>query len=476
MENYQKSQTPDQKQSQNHFQRTMKTRHLVMLSLGGVIGTGLFFNTGYIISEAGPAGTVLAYLIGALVVYLVMLCLGELAVSMPETGAFHTYASRYISPATGYTVAWLYWLTWTVALGSSFTGAAMCMRHWFPGIEDWIWCLFFCCVIFTLNIITTRFFAESEFWFSLIKVLTIIVFIVAGTATIFGFIPMKDGSSAPFFTNLTSSGWFPNGIIPIIMTMVAVNFSFSGTELIGIAAGETVNPEKTIPLAIKTTIIRLIIFFIGTVIVLSALLPMNQAGVIESPFVQVFDNIGLPYAADILNFVILTAILSAANSGLYASGRMLWSLSNQGILPGYFTKLSKNGVPIIALSISMIGGLFALFTSFVAPNTVFVALNAISGFAVVAVWLSICASHFFFRRDYIRSGKPLSALKYKAPFYPYVPILGAIMCLIACIGLAFDPEQRIALYCGIPFVIACYIAYRITHNYKKLKEKTNADD
>lgn len=194
---------------------------------------------------------------------------------------------------------------------------------------------------------------------------------------------------------------------------------------------------------------------------------MDQAGVSESPFVQVFKNIGLPYAADFLNFVILTAILSAANSGLYASGRMLWSLSNQGTLPRSFTKLSKRGVPIIALTISMLGGLLALFTSIVAPDTVFVALTAISGFAVVAVWLSICASHYFFRRDYVKSGKPLSNLKFKAPYYPYIPILGFIMCTIACIGLAFDPEQRIALYCGIPFVICCYISYYLTNVYNR---------
>ncbi|OCG67047.1 S-methylmethionine permease [Gilliamella sp. Fer4-1] len=451
--------------NENQFKRTMKTRHLIMLSLGGVIGTGLFFNTGYIIATAGAIGTIIAYLIGALVVYLVMLCLGELAVAMPETGAFHTYASRFISPGTGYTVAWLYWLTWTVALGSSLTAAGLCMQYWFPSVSVWIWCLIFCIVIFVLNIITAQFFAESEFWFSIIKVLTIVIFIIAGAVAIFGIIPMKDNIPAPFLHNITDNGWFPNGITPIIITMVSVNFAFSGTELIGIAAGETQQPEKTIPLAIKTTILRLIIFFIGTIFVLAALLPMEQAGVIKSPFVTVFENIGLPYAADMLNFVILTAILSAANSGLYASGRMLWSLSNQGTLPKCFSKLTKDGIPAFAITMSMLGGLLALLTSVIAPDTVFVALTAIAGFAVVAVWLSICASHYFFRKQL--STTEQNALKYKAPFYPLVPILGFILCLIACIGLAFDPQQRIALYCGIPFVIVCFIAHHFTQTYQK---------
>ncbi len=184
-------------QQGGQLKRTMKTRHLIMLSLGGVIGTGLFFNTGYIISTTGAAGTLLAYLIGALVVWLVMQCLGELSVAMPETGAFHVYAARYLGPATGYTVAWLYWLTWTVALGSSFTAAGFCMQYWFPQVPVWIWCVVFCAVIFGLNIISTRFFAEGEFWFSLVKVITIVAFIILGGAAIFGIIPMQDGSPAP---------------------------------------------------------------------------------------------------------------------------------------------------------------------------------------------------------------------------------------------------------------------------------------
>ncbi len=371
-------------QERGELRRTMKTRHLIMLSLGGVIGTGLFFNTGYIISTTGAAGTLLAYLIGALVVWLVMQCLGELSVAMPVTGAFHVYAARYLGPATGYTVAWLYWLTWTVALGSSFTAAGFCMQYWFPHVPVWIWSALFCAVIFSLNAISTRFFAEGEFWFSLIKVATIVVFILLGCGVIFGFISLKDGSPAPGLTNLTSEGWFPHGGLPILMTMVAVNFAFSGTELIGIAAGETENPHQAIPVAIRATIARLILFFIGTVFVLAALIPMDVAGVEKSPFVLVFEKIGIPYAAGIFNFVILTAILSAANSGLYASGRMLWSLSNEKTLPRCFARVNKNGVPLIALSVSMLGGLLALLSSVIAPDTVFVALSAISGFAVVA--------------------------------------------------------------------------------------------
>ncbi|MFD1802253.1 S-methylmethionine permease [Mixta tenebrionis] len=455
----------------DEFKRSMKARHLVMLSLGGVIGTGLFFNTGYIISTTGAAGTLLAYLIGALVVWLVMQSLGELSVAMPETGAFHVYASRYLSPATGYAVAWLYWLTWTVALGSSLTAAGFCMQYWFPQSPVWLWCLVFCIAIFLLNVISTRFFAEGEFWFSLIKVITILAFIILGGCAVFGVIPLKDGTPAPFFHNLTASGWLPHGVLPILMTMVAVNFAFSGTELIGIAAGETENPQQVVPLAIRTTVARLIIFFIGTVLILAALIPMDQAGIVKSPFVLVFEKIGLPWAADIINFVILTAILSAANSGLYASGRMLWSLSNEGTLPRCFARLTRRGIPLFAISASMLGGLLALFSSIVAADTVYVALSAISGFAVVAVWLSICAAHYAFRRRYLREGHALAELKYRAPWFPLTPILGFVLCLLACVGLAFDPEQRIALWCGLPFVALCYGAYWLTQRNKRESAK-----
>lgn len=449
------------------FQRKMQTRHIVMLSLGGVIGTGLFLSSGYTIQQAGPFGTILSYLIGALVVYLVMLCLGELSVHMPETGAFHSFAAKYIGPGTGYTVAWLYWLTWTVALGSEFTAAGMLMQRWFPSINVWIWSAFFAILIFIFNIFTVKFFAETEFWFSSIKVIAIVIFIILGVAAMVGALPMSHSNSAPFFSNFVKAGLFPNGAFAIIMTMLAVNFAFSGTELIGIAAGETANPQKTIPKAISTTLWRLIIFFVGTIVVLSALLPMNDAGVLESPFVAVLERIGVPYSADMMNFVILTAILSAANSGLYASSRMLWSLANKQTISPIFAKMTKQGVPINGVIFSMLGGALALFSSIVAPDTVYIVLVSISGLAVVVVWMSISASQFLFRRQFLKEGNSVEDLVYRTPLYPFVPIASFVLCLASCIGIAFDPTQRIALYCGIPFIVLCYGSYYLTQNLKK---------
>ncbi|GGD09858.1 putative amino acid permease YbgF [Pontibacillus salipaludis] len=452
---------------ENQFKREMKTRHLVMLSLGGVIGTGLFLSSGYTIQQAGPLGTILAYGIGALVVYLVMLCLGELSVHNPETGAFHTYAHNYIGPGTGFTVAWLYWLTWTVALGSEFTAAGLLMQRWFPEVSVWIWSAFFAALIFTLNAFSVKFFAEAEFWFSSVKVVAIVLFILIGFGAMFGWINVANSEPTSVLSNFTSQGLFPNGVTAILMTMLAVNFAFSGTELIGIAAGETVNPSKTIPVAIRTTLVRLILFFIGTIVVLSALLPTDVAGVVESPFVAVLDRIGIPYAADVMNFVILTAILSAANSGLYASARMLWSLADKETISPVFSKLTSNGVPLIAMTFSMIGGGLALLSSVIAPDTVYIVLVSISGLAVVVVWMSISASHFQFRRAYRIAGYKEEDLAYKAPLYPVVPIVAFILCLASCVGIAFDPTQRIALYCGIPFIGICYGSYYLNQSIKK---------
>ncbi|OLP65751.1 Amino-acid permease RocC [Bacillus pumilus] len=460
------------KDQSQQYQRKMTSRHLFMLSLGGVIGTGLFLSSGYTINQAGPAGTILAYLVGALIVYLVMLCLGELSVAMPVTGAFHTYATKYIGPGTGYTVAWLYWLTWTVALGSEFTAAGLLMQRWFPDTSVWMWSGVFALLIFLLNAFTVKFFAESEFWFSSIKVMAIILFIILGGAAMFGLIPLQGGEAAPFFSNFTGEGGlFPNGFLPILMTMLAVNFAFSGTELIGIAAGESVNPDETIPRAIRTTVLRLVLFFVGTIIVLAGLIPVEEAGVIKSPFVVVFDRIGIPYAADFMNFVILTAILSAANSGLYASSRMLWSLSEERTLPKKLAKLTSNGIPLNALVLSMVGGILSLLSSVIAAETVYLVLVSISGLAVVVVWMGIAASQFMFRRRFLEDGGKLSDLAFRTPLYPVVPIVAFILCLASVIGISFDPNQRIALICGIPFIILCYVAYYVTTWIRKKREE-----
>ncbi|CAH0140851.1 amino acid permease [Microbacterium foliorum] len=454
------------------LQRTMDARHLIMIALGGVIGSGLFLSSGYTISQAGPLGAIIAYLIGAFVVYLVMACLGELAVAYPVSGAFHIYASRSIGPATGFTTAWLYWLCWVVALGSEFTASGILMQRWFPGVPVWLWCLIFAAVLFLLNAISARVFGEAEFWFSLVKVVAIVGLIVLGAAAIFGFTPLSpEHPPALLFSNFeTPGGLFPNGFSGVIVTALAVFYAFSGSELIGVAAGETKDPAKNIPRALRSTVLRLVVLFVGAIAVIAAILPYDQASVTSSPFVDVFQYVGVPYAADIMNFVIITALLSAGNSGLFSCARMLFSLAEEGHAPKAFTRLTRRGVPLIALSVSILIGLVSLLTSVMAAGTVYLVLVSIAGFAVVAVWMSIVASQFFHRRRFVREGGRVQDLAYRTPLYPALPIVAFSLLLISIVAIAFDPNQVAALYFGIPFVGACYLYFWWRHGRRGARE------
>nr|WP_263314770.1 amino acid permease [Mammaliicoccus sp. Marseille-Q6498] len=434
--------------SNQSYRREMKQRHIMLLSFGGVIGTGLFLSSGYTLQQAGPLGTMLSYIIGAILVYLVMLCLGQLAIKHPVTGGFHVYASKYIHPAIGYIVAWFYWLTWTVALGSEFTAVGILMQKWLPDTPVYIFSIVAIVLVLIFNVVSTKFYAEVEFYFSLVKVIAIILFIGLGILVLIGLIHYSGYNGIETIKNRYTNPSFPNGLGAVFLTMLAVNYAFSGTELIGIAAGETKNPEKVIPKAIHATLWRLIIFFIGTMAIISILIPSYQGKSLESPFVVIFQNMGIPYAGDIMNLVIITALLSAANSGLYAASRMVWSLSNEGMFPKAFKKLNKHQMPIRATIFSMCGGLLALFSSVYAADTLYIVLVSIAGLAVVIVWMSICLSYFNAKRI----NKDLKV-------HISVPVIGFILCLISCVGMLFDPNQAPALYFGVPFAILAIIFY-----------------
>lgn len=453
------------------LKRAMSTRHLVMISLGGAIGTGLFLGSGEVIAQTGPIGAIISYFLGGIIAYMVMLCLGELAVHMPESGSFGAYATRYIGPGTGYTMTWLYWLTWSATLGTEFTAAALLMQEWFPNVSVWLWTIIFAAFVFCMNMSSTRWFAESEFWLALVKVITVIAFIVLGLLAIFGAVSYQGYESAPLFSNLTAQGWFPHGLFPIFATMLIVNFAFSGTELIGVAAGETQDPAKNVPKAINTAIWRLLIFFVGTIVVISALLPHQMAGldaegVSSSPFVTVFNNIGIPYAEDIIRFVIITALLSAANSGLFAASRMMWSLSYKKQLPAVFSKLNHRGIPYVAVIVTMFGAVPGLLSERFAPETIFKNLLGIAAFTMVVVWMSICLSQFNFRRQWYKDGHSKAELGFAAPLFPIVPILGFVFCLITCISMVFDPEMLPGFIGCMIFIACCYASYYTFYHTK----------
>ncbi|SFX42691.1 arginine/ornithine permease [Thermoactinomyces sp. DSM 45891] len=445
--------------TQNGLKRSMKSRHLFMIALGGVLGTGFFNMSGYAIQTAGPLGSVLAYLIGGLIMYFVMLCLGELSVAMPTAGSFQEYSTRFIGPSHGFVVGWLYWLGWaaTVALELVMIGGAM--QRWFPDIHIVVWSILFGSVMFLVNAFSGRSFAEAEFWFASIKISAVVLFILIGGAAIFGLIDIKSASSAPLFSNFTKDGLFPTGIGSIFVTMLAVNFAFQGTELIGVAAGESKDPERVIPRAIRQTVWRTILFFGLAMTVLNAIVPFKQAGVLESPFVFALEQIGVPYAADIMNAVVLIALLSVANSGLYAASRMLYSLSGNKMAPKALGKVNASGVPFIALLISFAVAALSFLTYFLPSDKVYQGLMNIAGMTAILSWIMICASQFFFRRKYLAQGGKVENLKYRTPLYPFVPIFGFICCVTVFVSNWFDEATRIYVEYGVPAVLAMYLVY-----------------
>lgn len=455
-------------ESQPQLKREMKSRHLFMISLGGVIGTGLFLGSGYAIGEAGPFGAIMAYLFGGLIMYLAMVCLGELSVVMPVSGSFQAHATKFIGPATGFVVGWVYWLSWAMYVGLEFIAAGLLMKRWFPDVPTWIWCAIFVVLLFSINSLTSKVFAETEYWFAGIKVLAVILFIAIGGAAIFGVIDLKS-EPTPYLSNFIGDGLFPAGMVGIFISMMTVVFAFQGSEIMGVAAGETQEPEKNIPKAIRTIVFRILLFYVLAIFVLSAIVPYQEAGLLESPFVTVFEMVGIPFAADIMNFVILTAILSVGNTGLFACTRVMYSLAESGMAPKIFAKLNKSGVPSYALLLTLGFALLSLLTSVVAEDTLFVVLLSISGIGGTLTWLAIAVAQIGFRRQYIKNGGKVEDLKYRVRLYPLVPIVCIVMCLFIFAFTFYDETQRNSLYWGFGFIAACYLYYYFKYKRKKIE-------
>lgn len=455
----------------NELKRGLKARHLNMIALGGSIGTGIFLAMGDTIHQAGPGGALVAYGIIGIMVYFLITSLGEMATYMPISGSFSSYATKFIDPALGFALGWNYWYNWAITIAAEMVAGSLIMKYWFPNISGFYWSVLFLAIIVGLNFLSSKAYGESEYWFAGIKVVTVIVFLIVGVLMIFGII---GGEKIGFHNYTISDGPFHGGVKSIFAIFLIAGFSFQGTELIGVAAGESENPEKTIPKAIKSVFWRILIFYLGTIIVLGAIIPFTQAGVSESPFTMVFEKAGIAGAASLMNAVILTSVLSAGNSGMYASTRMLHSMAKEGLAPKIFAKTNKRGVPVNALILTTIIASACFLTGIFAESTVYVWLIAASGLAGFIAWVGIAICHYRFRKVYIYQGHDLKELKYKAKWYPFGPILAFLMCIIIIIGQGYsyinpsgiDWQGLIASYIGIPLFIALYVGYKIKHKTK----------
>ncbi|WP_230090505.1 amino acid permease [Heyndrickxia coagulans] len=458
------------------LKRKLKSRHLTMISLGGSIGTGLFLASGGAIHSAGPGGALLAYALIGVMVYFLMTSLAEMAAYMPVAGTFSTYATKFVDPALGFALGWNYWYNWAITIAAELSAATIIMKFWFPHMPSIVWSAACLLIMFLLNYLSVKGFGEAEYWFAIIKVVTVIAFIIVGALMIFGIM----GGKTIGFSNFTiADGPVHGGFLAVLGIFMAAGFSFQGTELLGVAAGESEDPEKTIPHAVKSVFWRILLFYILAIFVIGLLIPFTDSrltadDITMSPFTIVFQRAGIAFAASVMNAIILTAVLSAGNSGMYASTRMLWELARDGKAPKFLGKLNKRGVPVNALIVTALVGTVAFLASFFGDGAVYNWLLNASGLSGFIAWLGIAISHYRFRRAYVAQGKALSDLPYRSRWFPFGPLFAFAVCTVVILGQNYQAflgdhikwESVFVSYIGLPIFIAVWLIYKFVKKTK----------
>ena len=441
---------------ENKMQRGLKNRHLQMIALGTAVGTGLFYGSTATIAMAGPAVS-LSYLIGGIVIFLIVRMLGEMSVEEPVSGSFSHYAAKYWGAFPGFLAGWNYWFLYILVSMAELSAVSIYLGYWFPDLPKWIGVLACLVIITVINLVTVSAYGEIEFWMAFIKIAAIIGMILLGSWYI-----VNDPD--PFPQNFSylwdHGGFFPNGVSGMIMSLAPVLFSFGGIELIGITAGEAQNPDKTIPRAINQVIYRILIFYVGTMIVLMTLWPWNEVGKDASPFVQIFQNAGFTSTANILNFVVLTAAISVYNSAIYSNSRMLYGLAKSNNAPKFFEKLSSRGVPVNGILVSSGITLLAAVLNYLLPDEVFMYMMAIVTGAVVISWALIVLTHLKFRKHCEREG---IVPKFKSLFYPVADYLCLIFLAGILLIMATMNDMRPAVIVMPIWILAIWLFYKSKH-------------
>lgn len=463
------------------LRKSLKNRHIQLIALGGAIGTGLFYGSSESIQLAGPS-ILLAYLVGGLVIFMIVRALSEMAVEDPKAGAFSYYATRYWSRRAGFISGWNYWFNYVLVAMVELAVVGSFVNYWFPNIPKWVSAAVFLVAIAALNLMGVNKFGEFEFWFAIIKIVAVLAMILGGLYVIIANVPTASGIRASFANWFTVDGGFlPHGLMTrnadgtwtgLLMALVVVMFSFGGTELIGITAGETENPRTTIPKATNGIIWRILVFYICALGVIMAVIPWSKIDGDSSPFVQIFDSVGVHAAAGILNFVCLTAVMSVYNSGLYANSRMLYSLAKQGNAPAYLGKLSKKGVPVGGVITSATIIAIAVVVVFVWPEFAFNYLMSIATIAAAINWIMIMVTEIKFRRMVAAGDGPaelkglkgkeaLDKIAFKLPFANVTPYVVIAFMLLVVVLMCFSASYRIAVIAGVIWLAVLFAAAQL---------------
>jgi len=446
-------------QNATDLKRGLSARHIRFMALGSAIGTGLFYGSASAIKLAGPA-VLLVYIIAGAAVYMVMRALGEMAVRNPVSGSFGEYATTYLGPLAGFVLGWTYAFEMVIVCLADVTAFGIYMGFWFPEVPRWIWVLGIVFLIGALNLCSVKVFGETEFWLSLLKVGAIIAMILAGFGIMLFGLGSVSGGGVSSVSNLWAYGGFmPNGIGGLVASLAVVMFAFGGIEIIGITAGEARNPERVIPRAINAVPLRILLFYVLTLFVLMSLYPWQQIGSQGSPFVQIFDHLGISSAATVLNIVVITAAVSAINSDIFGAGRMMYGLAIQGQAPKGFAQLSAQGVPWMTVLVMGVALLCGVVLNYLIPENVFLLIASIATFATVWVWLMILVTQIAMRRS--MSAEEVAQLKFPVPFWPVAPIVATVFMVFVFGVLGYFPDSQAALVVGAVWIGLLVVAYWI---------------
>ena len=426
---------------EQQLQRGLKNRHVQLIAIGGAIGTGLFLGAGKSIHLTGPS-ILFAYLITGVILFFIMRALGELLLSNLNYHSFVDFVRDYLGEMPAFITGWTYWFCWISLAMADLTAVGLYFQYWFPSIPQWVPGLICLAILVLMNLATVKLFGEMEFWFALIKIIAILTLIVTGIFLIIAGFTTNSGPAS--FTNLWShGGMFPNGMTGFILSFQMVVFAFVGIELVGLTAGETENPKKVIPQAINNIPIRILVFYIGALIIIMSVYPWNAIVPTESPFVQVFSAMGIVAAASIINFVVLTSAASAGNSAMFSTSRMVYSLAKENNAPKKMANLNKRQVPANALLFSTAVVLISTILNYIMPEGVFTLITSISTICFIFVWAITVICHMKYRKT-----RPELAKKntFKMPFYPVSNYLILAFLAFVIVILAFAEDTRVALF------------------------------